>query len=434
MTPIVNRRERERSRTAHSRARRPRLEGLEDRLLLYATSGDAWTYGSRITYSFVPDGTSIGGTPSSLFSTLNADYPTATWELAFQKAAAVWEAVAGINLAQVSDDGEAIGASGDQQDDPNVGDIRIGMMPEAAGELAFTFMPPPANGGTDAGDIFFNSTLNWGAGGFDLETVALHEIGHALGMAHSAVTTAVMYANYNGIKQSLTADDISGIDSIYGAVPANTSTNDTSATATDVTSQINGSDQVVLGGLSLVTQTEVSWFKVTVPANTNGTLTVTMQAANISSLSPKITVYYDNYGLLQGLAAASDPNSYGGTATVEITGVAPGEVFYFKLNAASGGTTAIGAYGLGINLSGNTEVVVPPPNTLVLSQPDQGGGSSQETAPPDSNQAHSHSHVSATDPPQTIQVGSLSGTGDYLTYNPHDWRGSPRRRPREPRR
>ena len=87
----------------------PTLEGLEDRLLLYATNGGLWTYGSRITYSFVPDGTNVGGIPSVLFQKLNASYPTATWQLQFQKAAAVWEAVANINLAQVSDDGGSVG-------------------------------------------------------------------------------------------------------------------------------------------------------------------------------------------------------------------------------------------------------------------------------------------------------------------------------------
>ena len=76
-------------RPARTRAARPRVEGLEDRLLMFATSGAEWTYGSRITYSFVPDGTSVGGPTSTLFSTLNGYYSTATWEAAFQKAAAL---------------------------------------------------------------------------------------------------------------------------------------------------------------------------------------------------------------------------------------------------------------------------------------------------------------------------------------------------------
>src|SRR5271166_1456143 len=81
-----------------SRSVRPRLEGLESRLLLYSTLGDMWTYDSRITYSFMPDGTSVGGTPSVLFQTMST---MTTWQTAIMKAAAVWEAAANINLALV---------------------------------------------------------------------------------------------------------------------------------------------------------------------------------------------------------------------------------------------------------------------------------------------------------------------------------------------
>ena len=48
--------------------------------MLYSTLGGQWTYGSRITYSFMPDQTSVGGTPSTLFQTLNAKFATATWQ------------------------------------------------------------------------------------------------------------------------------------------------------------------------------------------------------------------------------------------------------------------------------------------------------------------------------------------------------------------
>ena len=124
---------------------------------------------------------------------------------------------ANVNLALVSDGGEPVGTNGDQQDDPRFGDIRIGMVPLRTGVLAETFLPPPANGGTDAGDIIFNSTINWQINSsYDLMTVAAHEFGHALGLGESTVSTAVMYGTYNGIKQALTSDDISGIESIYG--------------------------------------------------------------------------------------------------------------------------------------------------------------------------------------------------------------------------
>src|SRR5262245_10508708 len=98
------------TRTAH-----PTLEGLEDRLLLYSTLGGEWTYGSRITYSFMPDGTNIGGTPSALFQTLNAKYATASWQQQLEQAATLWEGATNLNLALVSDGGQAVGTSGNQQ-------------------------------------------------------------------------------------------------------------------------------------------------------------------------------------------------------------------------------------------------------------------------------------------------------------------------------
>src|SRR5262245_63120195 len=109
---------RSRSQALRRRAHRPMLEGLEGRLLLYSTLGGQWTYGSRITYSFIPDGTSIGGTPSALFQTLNAKYATATWQQQLEQAASLWEGATNINLALVSDNGAAVGSSGYQQDDP----------------------------------------------------------------------------------------------------------------------------------------------------------------------------------------------------------------------------------------------------------------------------------------------------------------------------
>ncbi|MGO9465047.1 MAG: matrixin family metalloprotease, partial [Isosphaeraceae bacterium] len=177
-------------KSPRNRIVRPQIEGLESRLLLYSTLGDMWTYDSRITYSFMPDGTSVGGTPSALFKTMNANYPTATWQQQFEQAAALWEGATNVNLALVSDGGQAVGVSGDQQDDPRFGDIRIGAIPLASGVLAETFLPPPANGGTDAGDILFNSNLNWQINStYDIMTVAAHEIGHALGLGDSTVST-----------------------------------------------------------------------------------------------------------------------------------------------------------------------------------------------------------------------------------------------------
>ena len=90
------------------------------------------------------------------------------------------------------------------------------------GTLAHAFYPPP-NGGSLAGDAHFDDAETWSAaeqatGGqpIDLVTVAAHEIGHSLGLAHSSVSGALMNPFYTGSHRFLGVDDIAGIQSIYG--------------------------------------------------------------------------------------------------------------------------------------------------------------------------------------------------------------------------
>lgn len=84
--------------------------------------------------------------------------------------------------------------------------------------LAHAFYPPPC-GGANAGACHFDEAETWsltGSGGtFDLETVALHEIGHLLGLAHSSVAGSVMFPSYGGVRRNLTQDDIDGIRRLY---------------------------------------------------------------------------------------------------------------------------------------------------------------------------------------------------------------------------
>jgi hypothetical protein len=350
-------------------------------MLLYSTLGAQWTYSSRVTYSFMPDGTDVGGTPSALFQTLNAVAPTATWEGAIEQAAALWENAANINLAPVPDGGESVGTNGDQQDDPRFGDIRIGAIPLPYNVLAETFVPPPINGGTAAGDILFNSsaTVNWGVNNgfaYDVMSVAAHEFGHALGLGDSSVQGAVMYGAYQGITQSLSSDDVAGIRAIYGAPQydvynQNGKHNGSFLTASNITPDINGQGQITLPNLDLAFVPQAEWFAVTVPASTTGQMTVTVQSSNLSSLCPGLMIY-NNYVQLISDVGSSNPG--GGTVSLTLN-VQPGQKYYLKVVPGTYGQDGtIGACGLLVNFGSQTQSPIPPPNTVVPDQPDQGGG------------------------------------------------------------
>ena len=197
-------------------------------------------------------------------------------------------------------------------------------------------------------------------------TVAIHEFGHALGMAHSQIDTADMYAYYEGANESLTSDDVAGIQSIYSTPPpagSNTSHN----CALNITPDINGNGQIALANLDICTNVDTNWYQLTVPASTTGNMVVTMQSSGLSSLIPKVTVYNGN---LQGAVVATGSN-YGDTVSVTISSVCPGQTWYIKAMAAASGAGDIGSYGLLVNFGSSPQAAIAPPSTVVAAQPSQ---------------------------------------------------------------
>jgi hypothetical protein len=362
------------------------IETLESRLVLYAASGDAWPSSAVVTISFEPDGTDLGGVQSNLNQSFNGSSDlNGRWQAEILRAAQVWSQATNINFVVVADNGAASGSGKNEQGDPGFGDIRIGGYNFGNTSLAGAYMPPPDNNYSIAGDIVFNTATHFSVGkNYDLFTVAVHEFGHALGLDHTSTSSgAELWATYNGVKPSLSADDIAGIRSIYSGNAARSAddydkaaSNGTFATASDVTSQLaKTKSSAVIDDLDLTTASDVDFYQVTAPKWANDTLVVTVQSTGLSMLAPKLTVYAADQKTVLG--TVSGLNQYGTTISVSIANVTSGTTYYVKVEGAdSTSPFSVGSYGLILDLGAKTAPTVTPPKTTKASGrvPTSGGG------------------------------------------------------------
>jgi hypothetical protein len=196
-----------------------------------------------VSWSIMPGGLPIFGFPGfedshggmltgEMGGMLGSPVSLAEEIAAISSAFDTWAAVCGLTvIGPIPDSGAPGGAL--EGTGAGVADIRFAIIGgfESSSVLAHAYSPGTEAlygvGGTIMGDLHFNSEKDWvddpddpdDGAFYDLETVALHEIGHSLGLLHSDVPGSVMDASYDGGKRELTADDIAGISFIYGPVP-----------------------------------------------------------------------------------------------------------------------------------------------------------------------------------------------------------------------
>jgi hypothetical protein len=176
------------------------------------------------------------------------------FQAAMARAFATWQGIDGVEISSEF--------AGFTQAPPDTGDDLTVLGFEDRSEQdrvlgATSFLIDTVDGAIVEADIFFNSFFPWSvaeageAGRFDLESIALHEIGHLLGLGHSAIgetelrpgggrrviaAEAVMFpvafASGNIESRTPKADDIAGMIDIYGTQAARRRTGSVSGRVT----------------------------------------------------------------------------------------------------------------------------------------------------------------------------------------------------------
>jgi hypothetical protein len=204
------------------------------------------TSGETVTFSFMSDGIDLTAESDSLPGNVAiASLPTyqGCFLTKIRNAFAAWSAISNIHFTEVIDNNQSFGNASAS------GDIRIGAhtFDGVGNTLAHGYYPPP-NENSGAGDLHFDRQENWtcDTSGYDIGIVALHEIGHTIGLDHEPSITAVMNPTYNSSRNALQQDDINGARAIYGTTPGSTITTTHCGTISSNQSWISGGNVHVL--------------------------------------------------------------------------------------------------------------------------------------------------------------------------------------------
>ncbi len=312
---------------------------------------------NRLTVSFVPDGTSIFGESSQLFSAFTNMFDMDQIQGVILDGFNTWAQHGNLDVGFVPDSGDDFGTAGSSYGDTRFGDVRVGAMPMASDVFAIAMGQGEFVTGTWAGDILFNSNTRY-KDAEQFMAVALHEIGHALGMEHTNDLTSVMH-RYS-VRTDLAPVDITKFQELYGSRSLDSYDDDevVNNNSLDHATEIRfGDDHQIPGSFPSIIFGDVSdsadadYFKVETPDDYDGPITFQFVSEGISQLSPSVSLF-DRLGNL--ITRVDSIRSHGDLISVSASSQDSEGKYYVKVDGGLGAST--GSYSLITTLNGRNTI------------------------------------------------------------------------------
>jgi len=305
-----------------------------------------WESPGRLTFSLAPDSTTISAYDSSLFKSFSHLLDSAQLEKTIGDAFQDWAAQTSINFGQVSDSGDFFGIAGLSQGDSRFGDIRIGAIPMDDSVLAVATPFELGISGTWSGDILFNANAKFKSVE-QFYSVALHEIGHALGLPHTTNSNDVM--NPRRYNSALSSNDIDALQQRYGnraldQYDSGLDNNDSfdNATRIRLAGSLKGEVPLIAFG-DIDNSNDTDFFEARLYSGYSGTVSFRLVTNGISQLAPSITVFDENENQL---AFSASQSGNGDDLLLTVTPSAADDKLFIRVESAGVDSRQVGSYGL----------------------------------------------------------------------------------------